>query len=152
MNHIPHQDRFQSSTGMLITPDGERRPVQINLYWSNHNPLAYVIGIRDVDANEQQAWEVARWLFLAADSRSVNGALVGGGDFAVGYPTQKTTVLFFKPAHEPREKWAQVALPAHEVRAFVDATFKGLHGYSEQDVIDRQVQVAIDWCLADVSE
>jgi hypothetical protein len=91
MNHIPHQDRFQTSTGMLITPDGERRPVQINLYWSNHNPLAYVIGIRDVDANEQQAWEVARWLFLAADSRSANGALVGGGDFAIGSSNPHTS-------------------------------------------------------------
>lgn len=143
----PHEDRFYACNGMLMLRNGDRCPVKVNLYWSNHNPLAYVIGI--VDRGQQEAWEVARWLFLAADSTTAAGGFVGGGDFAIAYPSEKTAVLFFKPAHEPREKWVQVLVAAHELRQFVDATFKNANAYDERKVIARQVDRAIEWCLSD---
>jgi hypothetical protein len=144
----PFSDRFVATKGRLIVPGGDRVDVTVSLYWANTNPLAYVIGIREPEGH-QEAWEAARSLFVSADSAAARGAFVGGGDFAIGYkPRTAACVLYFKPAHLPREEWAQVDVDAAVVRQFVADTFAQTNGWNERAVLDRMVDVAIERCLS----
>jgi hypothetical protein len=141
------RDKFTALEGLMIDAGGGRQTVQVSLYWNSSNSLAYVIGVRA--EGDQEAWEVARSLFIAADSAQAKGGFVGGGDFAIGYNARtQRAVLYFKPGHEDRSKWAQVAIPAQVVREFVNQTFNVADVNAEHDVIGRQIDRAIERCLS----
>lgn len=132
--------------GDLRSANGERATVKVDLHWCSDDPHAVIINVRD-DQGGSKMWETALSLFVAAGQPWAAGSYVGGGDFALCVRGDSRVTLAFKPAHVPRERWAQVNVSALQVALWLAQIDRLRNPIEAMLVTERQIDRAIEAIL-----